>query len=719
MIRTDNMLNKESKKDVGVLLFIALCTLVLGVCYYRRITFIHDIYASYSQYAEMLEYGRFPSLAEMIRGQRWLMVFVMGVFQGNAIRCTKMLMVAPIMLTLFLLFLYCARLCFSMAEKILSVLFVGVILVPICGSAEMWMYHNNEMALTIIGFAVWYYQCKKNNSWVIKLITALVYTVGAIYLSTVFVFISYFIPVGILLFLELMERKKGKALVYCLLLTSIGLVILKATGITDWVYQGYGGDSYIQFAGAGDWLNRFVLINKYLVEGWGVDFEGQTLIQGQTALYMVKYVFVFLCISGTVIGLYRLMATRKTKNRDILLMSAMINIGLMVIAQPITPGGDYRYIIAAHYFIPMFSTLELTEIFLYRKNARDINGSKEMKCVLISLVLILIVLISETEKTMPYNGTDKTMAEVTMEKKAYFGMGDLSNIYANNVLTNGTVKGFSSYESEQGVIQHFEIPFSYYNGANKYCFIYDGPEALWDGAFINEYYEDYTSSYVSDSYVVYFYDYDIRWQETRCDGMGQKREADEQYSGKKLTDESSMIISTYIPIGTTRIIVNGSELENANITASNPALISLKKVSDNQLIVELTTSKECGLQLTIDNIKNACVDDIVERLVYAAYDLTISDFENVGVEVGQNTELFVEGNKMNKCTVNVNDEALEPEQSGTRYSVYRVADEIDRDNIITGTVTDSKNITRISLQNTFKRISAIVSQGFDLAIVYE
>lgn len=704
-------------KSIGQFICILFFTVLLGGLCSRRIYLLHDHYCALATYYDVFACGGdFSNLGSKISIGVLLNCFFYNLF-GNTVFTAVLMLIFPLIPCLF-----CASYLSSReGNRIFWISFpvLFFIFAPLEGRCDTWLNHQWEslVFLLIMIITEWFFHSERTKKqYYISILSGFSLVFYGIFISgSILVLIYVVVPFFVFFIKNWVEKKKPDIRVWIkavLLLGAIIFLILSQTGLIEWIYEGYGGNGYMDWTPVEELLNNFMLSIKYTAESLGISYNDKTLLQGWTIIYVVKYFLFFyalyLCINCFIKGLKANMGDISPVD-FLCSLCTICNLGANTIGTCVYSGAE-RYFSGAHYAMA---------ILLCREIGRKLcDGGKwqkielEMKRALLWMVCMGILGISfyeSMEKIDKVSPLDIQITNYLVENNLQYGMGDFSNIYSFSSLSAGKIEGFSCYANEDRIDSHFRIPSSYYDLSNRYCFLYDTPhETLWNQETIEKYYGDYLSKKEFEGRMVYAYDYDIRWQQIMIDANG------------TVLDEGKAVDAVYevapfeqieyrflLPIGVSRLSLYGEDIHRfeKNIAAGENSIDIVKQtIKNNCIIYDISCDSMTEITVQIYNKGEQQLDfsyaDL--RIVHAAkkiaQDRTVEGHDYIKLPVStkeQDIVIIIKGDRMKNIRLKTEqdiDLKIRKMEEGDKRVVYEISGmkEEDQDKIIVYNQTNEK-----------------------------
>ncbi len=663
--------NDKEKKIQMILQIICsgLFAFLLFIVCNRRIYFVNDHYSSLAAYTDIFGYGGDISTA----GSKYNILVLLNSFIyklfGNSILTVAIMAIYQIIPCNFL----AAFLASKDGKKVywLSFPLLFFIFVPISGAYDKWIYHQWEalsFMLFLLIFDMLIVQRKNTKQLCLGIVLCILVTLyGMFYIGSILVAVYVIGPVaiyGLLQFLPFKENiiKIGKVVLYLLL---FGLALFYFSGLNQWVYHGYGGSYYMNWTSVAELFNNFIKSIKFTAESWGIEFTGQSLIQGNAVVYLLKYVCFFYSLYLCVFYIVKAVKNKGRVHHPIDLLCSLCvvcNIGANVIGTCAYSGPD-RYFSGAHYALAILFCRQIGRIFYITKNYEVRRQAKEIVAAILCLVVLAGAITPKVEKLNKVSDRDYQIADFLSKRGLQNGMGDFSNIFYFSPGSQGKVEAFSCYYGEGEIVRQFIIPTLYYEGASRYQFIYDYLEGdeppAWNEESINKYYGDYIEKKEIENTAIYIYDYDIRWRRTMIDSYGNILDEGAQNSASYQLSPSKSIEYTFeLPIGVSRIAVNGYGIQNLDIDfvcGSNVVEIIDEMSELNRISYDLSCDSNTLVRMKLSNNTERDINfkyaDI--RMVYAAKDLV----KDTAIQASKTIEMPITTNDSDVTVIIKCDEA--------------------------------------------------------------
>jgi len=661
-----NINNKNKKlRNYSHLLCMVLFTLFMCIVYSKRVSVSNDHYASLETYYDFFEYGGdFANLGSRFNIGTILNTFFYYIF-GNRPFTALFMSIFPLSLCLFMT----SYLVSKDKERVYWISFpiLFFLFVPLSGSCDTWLYHQWE-ALVFLTLIVLYNKfvefADQKRAYVIGGIAfVLILLYGIFVIGSILVLVYAVLPAVIYICLCFIHNfdviKKYKLPI--MIITGIVVFVLSITGFFNWVYHGYGGSGYMAWTPVNQLWDNLMFSLKYTAESWGIEYGGQPLVQGQALLYSLKYAAFFYAIY--LVGFYFVLGLRNKKKMShsiefICSACVICNVGANVFGTCVYSLPS-RYFSGAHYALAVLLCRHVARWLFSEKEIGNINLGQSIASLL-CLSLLFFGLNPRIDKMYMVFPVDAQITEYLVENNLHYGLGDFTNIYSFAPISGGKVEAFSCFAGQDMLQKPWSFPVPYYQGTNQYQFIYDHPgEGNWTEEHINESYEDYISKNAIEGRTIYVYDYDVRWKKIMIGAYGTTLAADEINSSVYKLTPSKLVEYTFeLPIGVSRIAINGYNLQDLNVNfLSNfgPVEISDEKIEHNRITYDISCESSTLVKMQLINNTDQDINfkyaDI--RMVYAAKDLV----KDTAIQASKTIEMPITTNDSDVTVIIKCDEA--------------------------------------------------------------
>lgn len=638
--------NKEGQisQKAGQLACAIAFTILLGWLYSKRIYLTHDNYSAFEKYYDVFAYGgEFSSLGSIFNIDV-LTGCLLYILFGHTLFAIVLKLLLPVLLCLFLTSYLSSR----SGTKVnwLAFPLLLFILAPLEGNCGTWLYHQWE-TFTLLLFLVIFDKLiisKRSRKQVcIGIFLSILITLYGIFIvGSILTVVYVAVPAmafGFLIYFQRIQQKQkfiGTLMVFGI----FAFFALSVSGFFDWVYNGYGGSAYMGWTSIEHLLDNTMDSIKYTAESWGIAYGEQTLVQGRSFIYLIKYFLffyaMFLCLRDVVCG----MKDYRTVNLKVFMCSLCVicNFAANIIGTCLYSDPS-RYFGGAHYALAILLCQHLSEKRYEEKSSKcNRQRSKAGITVFLCLVLLSCGMDREISKASKVSQTDYDITEYLLDHDLQYGMGDFTNIHSCSVLSHGLTEAFACYMWEGTIVPLFYIPTSYYENSCQYRYIYDTDETHWEEDAIEKFYGDYVAKKVVDKRTIYTYDYDIRWQQIMIDADGTVfYERTNSYPSYKINPSETVTYTFDLPIGTSRITLHGDDVQKlqVKITGKERGFKIVDKAHDKgQISYDISCSSLTPVEICLINPSEEQVSfgylDL--RMVYAAQDLAKDQTIGAGEE---------------------------------------------------------------------------------------
>lgn len=642
---------KNDKKIIqSICQLVCMIFFVLFMClvYSKRRQLVNDHYGALGVYHDVFAYGGdFDNL-----GSKYSLVVLLNcIFYfifGDTPMTAALMTIVPMAPCLFM-----ASYLSSKIEKRvwwLSFPLLFFVLVPLEGSFDTWLYHQWEALIFLIALVLYDKFVNSDNKrrcLFIGIVGILITLYGMLVIGSIMVLVYVVAPFAIYLCIcsvKYFDRLK-KYIAPVLVLGIVIFFILGVIGFPNWIYHGYGGAGYMSWTPVHEMWNNFMSSLKYIAESWGIDYGGQPLVQGRAILYLPKYAVFFYGLYLT--GWYLVKGFNSTDKirypiEFLCALCVLCNTGANVLGTCIYSSPS-RYFSGAHYALAVLVCRHIARWFKEENelDSRRILVGRSIVSFL-SLVLLYFGMNPMVGSVDFISQSDAEITNYLVDKDLEYGLGDLSNVYSFSPISGGKVEAFVCSPGEEAIHRGWTFPELFFEGTNQYRFIYDHPsESNWTEESINNYYGDYISKETIGDRTIYVYDYDVRWKKIMIDPLGSVLKADTQNSNfYEICQSKSIEYAFDLPIGVSRISLNGINLENLDISFlsdSGSFEVINKKIEYNKIAYDLLCDSNTRIKIKLLNNTDQKIKfryaDI--RVIYAAKDLV----NNVSVQASESIDM--------------------------------------------------------------------------------